>query len=82
MTRDKIYTTILKWFRDQGTAKLILPDGAYGENTDILQLTYITNRPRKLLIELNGQFMLVFTDPTKAIVEDGELIVGEQSDLI
>jgi hypothetical protein len=57
-------------------ANLVLPDGPYGGPSDILQLTYITNRPRKLVMELNGQFMLVFTDPAKAIVENDELIVN------
>jgi len=76
MTRDKVYTTVLKWFRDKSNANLVLPDGAYGGPKDILQLTYITNRPRKLVIELNGQFMLVFTDPEKAEIVDDELVVN------
>jgi hypothetical protein len=76
MTRDKVYTTVLKWFRDHPSATLVLPDGVFGSTNDVLQLTYITNRPRKLLVELNGQFMLVFTDPQKADVVDGNLILN------
>jgi hypothetical protein len=75
VTRDKVYTTVLQWFRDKATANLVLPDGAY-EYSDFLQLTYITSRPRKLLMELNGQFMLVITDPTSAIIAGNALIIS------
>jgi hypothetical protein len=77
MNRDKIYTTVLKWFRDSPISKLVLPDGAYEGGSDFFQLTYITNRPRKLLVELNGQFLLVFTDPGTALIANDQLIINE-----
>ncbi len=54
---------IQRLFATSSLAHLSLPDGGIGRAGDNLyRLTYIEDRPRKLLVELDDQLLLVFTE--------------------
>ncbi len=77
MTKEYIYNTAQHWFKKHGQTRLILPDGLFGKPTDIYQITFLRQRPRKIILELNGQYLLIFTDVARIVVEDSELVVSD-----
>ena len=84
MTNEKIYGIAQQWFQQAGMTRIILPDGPFGKPTDVYQVTFLRQRPHKMLLELNGQFLLIFTDVTKARVEYANTAKArvEESELI
>src|SRR5579884_1914547 len=50
--------------RSAGLIRFVLPDGELGRPGDNLyRTTFIQDRPRKLLVELDDQLLLVITEP-------------------
>jgi hypothetical protein len=60
-----------------GLAHFELPDGGPGRPGDNLyQLTFVLARQHKLLVELDDQLLLVFTEPRVEASSDGEVQVS------
>lgn len=77
MKTSEISTLVEKWFQRTGGGGLILPDGWFGRPYDnIHQLIYIESRPKKVIIELDGQLYLIITEPTSALEKDNELTLS------
>ena len=77
---SELLGTIRDWFSSVGGGSLYLPNGWFGRPYDgIHQLTYIEHRPHKLLMELDNQLLLVFTDlgsvDVKEDVKETELVL-------
>jgi hypothetical protein len=69
---------IADWFRSNLVASMVLPDGWFGRPYDNLHsLTWTTTRSTRLLLELDGQLLLVFTGaPTVTVSAAGLVITG------
>jgi hypothetical protein len=75
---EQIVTTISNWFGEARFGGLILPDGWFGRPHDNLHsLTFVMARPAKVLLELDDQQLLVFTDLAIARVENSEIILEQ-----
>ena len=62
---------ITEWFSRVKRAGLVLPDGWFGRPYDnIFHLSYVKQRPHKLIIELDDQWLLVMTDVGGISVRD------------
>jgi hypothetical protein len=76
MTSTQAIETISEWFRAAGGGGLVLPDGWFGRPHDNQHaLTYLEARPHKVLLELDDQLLLTFTDLATARLEAAELIL-------
>jgi hypothetical protein len=76
MASNPAIETISEWFRAAGGGGLVLPDGWFGRPHDNQHaLTYLVARPHKVLLELDDQLLLTFTDLAKVRVEEAELIL-------
>ena len=64
------------WFAGNGRAGLHLPGGWFGRPYDNAhQLTWSAARSSKAIIELDGQLLLILTDPGRPLHDAGNLIV-------
>lgn len=73
---QEILEALIGWFDRVGAAWLDLPTGPFGRPYDNLhQLTWAATRPRKLLIELDQQLLLVITGPSSFKVEESEFSI-------
>ena len=78
MSHSDSKTIILEWFKNVKACGLILPDGWFGRPYDNLhRLSFIEVRPHKLLLELDNQLLLIFTDVSKVYIENSELILED-----
>ena len=65
---------ISRWFERTGGGGLVLPNGWFGRPFDnIHELTYIKNRPTKLILELDERLLLVFTEVETVVNQGNEL---------
>ena len=64
MTHEQIKDALVDWFSKNPGPCLELPDGYFGgrpfDNSH--KLTFVAARPHKLILELDEQVLLVFTD--------------------
>jgi hypothetical protein len=70
---------IAAWFEATEVASLVLPSGWFGDRPYENQhnLTYVAQRPRKLIVELDDQLLLTFTGLTSAVQNaDGQLVLS------
>lgn len=68
---------IRKWFSTMSGGSMHLPDKWFGRPFDsIHQLTYLEQRPHRLLMELDQQLLLTFTGDVTAEVEASDLVIG------
>ena len=77
--------TVKRWFEEMdGQAHLVLPDGPFGGRPyeTIPELTHLLARPRKLLIELDEQLLLVFTEPGRVEVEGRDLVIDDYAQCV
>jgi hypothetical protein len=67
MKQQELENTITEFFERAKGADLLLPDGWFGgrpmENRH--RLTFVVERPKRLLIELDDQVLLSFSGPVK-----------------
>lgn len=81
--KQRSYELIDNWFAIKKGAGLILPDGWFGRPHDnVHSLTYIEIRPHKLLLELDNQLLLIFTDVGSVYLEENELCFKDFSQLV
>jgi len=65
-----------EWFAAVGYAGLVLPSGWFGRPYDNWhELTWACARSTKLLVELDGQLLLVLTEPGVPQVEGPDLVL-------
>ncbi len=77
MARDHLSKIIQDWFTKAGGPSLVLPDGWFGRPFDNQHtLTYLQQRPHKLLLELDDQLLLIFTDLRSAQVVGRDLVLA------
>ena len=76
MSTQKILEAVQSWFNQDKHIGLKLPSGWFGRPYDNHhQLTFSTSRPHKLILELDQQLYLIFTEPEGAYIEDDELVI-------
>lgn len=82
--QPQVTTIISAWFERNPIPSLALPDGwfggRYGEGAH--RLTYLEQRPRKLLIELDEQLLLSFTEVPAVSSSGEELVLSEFQQLV
>ena len=77
ITNNEISETIVSWFKTVAAVGLILPDGWFGRPYDNYhRLTYLEVRPHKLLVELDNQLLLIFTDLASAELKGQDLALS------
>lgn len=71
-----VLEAVSRWFTDYGPAGLCLPRGWFGRPHDNAhELTWSAARSRKALIELDGQLLLILTDPGQPQRDGGNLVI-------
>lgn len=71
MKKEKI---IQSWFDDKGGGSLITPEGWFGRPYDNFhQLTFLLIRPNKVIVELDEQLYLIFSDLQSVYIKDSNL---------
>lgn len=74
---------ISNWFQKAISVDLYLPDRCFGRPTDFQhQLSFIEERPHKLLLELCQQFLIVLTDCKTICLEADRLILKDFSQFV
>jgi hypothetical protein len=75
---ERAREAIADWFASNLVASMALPDGWFGRPYDNLHgLTWTTTRSTRLLLELDGQLLLIFTGtPMVTASADGLTISG------
>jgi hypothetical protein len=77
MSHDHISKIIQDWFAKAKGASLVLPDGWFGRPFDNWhELSYLEQRPHKLLLELDDQLLLVCTDLRSAQIVGRDLVLS------
>jgi hypothetical protein len=74
---------VTRWFARTGGGTLKLPDGWYGRPMDNIQrLTFVVERPRKFVLELDERLLLIFTELETVTVEGPELVFADYKQLV
>lgn len=81
---QKHYERIWRWFASWEVGPgLILPNGWFGRPYDnIHSLTFLAVRPKKMLVELDHEMLLIFTDLKEVQDEGHELVLSSFSQLV
>jgi hypothetical protein len=80
---DKACATISRWFQEERGGSPELPDGWFGRPMDnVHQLTFIVQRPRKLIMELDEQLYLIFTELGSIRIDGPEIVFSEFQQLV
>ncbi|MSP13841.1 MAG: hypothetical protein EXR62_12905 [Chloroflexi bacterium] len=83
MAEKEMGDIILRWFQIARVGGLVLPDGWFGRPYDNThQLTHLEIWSHKLLIELDDQLLLIFTDIKKVRIENSELLLTDFVQLV
>ena len=78
MVGEEAVETISRWFQVTRVCHLVLPDGWFGRPYDNQhRLTHLQARPHKLLMELDEQLLLIFTEIATVRLEASELILTD-----
>lgn len=81
--KEQIIKNIKNWFQIKGGGSLITPDGWFGRPYDnIHMLTYLEVRPNKVILELDEQLYLIFTDVKSVYTKNEELCFEEFSQCV
>jgi len=81
--QKEFFDTISKWFEIAEVGGITLPDGWFGRPYDTLcRLTFLQVRPHKLLLELDEQILLIFTEAKTVYVKSSELVVKDFEQLV
>ncbi len=74
---------VAAWFEDHSVAGLVLPSGWFGRPHDNAhELTWSTALADRLLLELDGQQLLILTGPVEVVSRADELVVSCGADII
>jgi hypothetical protein len=80
---ERICDIISDWFEKEKGGSLKLPDGWFGRPMgNIHELTFIVKRPRKLIIELDEQVYLIFTELESVRIDGPKIIFSEFRQLV
>lgn len=79
MVDKKVIKMISHWFQIARGCSLLLPDGWFGGRPHEGQhtLTYLEVRPHKLLMELDEQLLLIFTEIATVRIENSDLVLTD-----
>ena len=77
MPHGQMSKVIRDWFSKAKGAGMVLPNGWFGRPYDNQhELTYIEQRPHTLLLELDDQLLLVFTELQSVDSDGAELVLA------
>jgi hypothetical protein len=81
---NDICRKISGWFKAAKYADMQLPRGWFGGRIGeaLLVLTWVEARPHMLLVELDKQILLVFTDVQSVIADKNQLILRDFAQLV
>lgn len=81
--KEKIIKIIKDWFQNNSGGGLVTPDGWFGRPYDnIHMLTYLEVRPNKVILELDEQLYLIFTNLKSVYTKDNDLCFEEFSQCV
>lgn len=73
---NAVLEAVSTWFADHGRAGLRLPGGWFGRPDDNAhELTWSAARSRRVLLELDGQLLLILTDPGQPSRDGDDLVI-------
>ncbi len=74
---------VVAWFEAHSVAGLVLPSGWFGRPHDNAhELTWSSARADRLLLELDGQQLLILTRPVEVVSRTDELVVSCGADIV
>ena len=79
MTHEEVKDALVSWFAGRPAPYMRLPDGYFGGRAgeSCHKLTFVAARPHKLLVELDEQVLLVFTECHAAVSEEFEFSISD-----
>ncbi|NNN21675.1 MAG: hypothetical protein HKL80_06705 [Acidimicrobiales bacterium] len=83
MQTQSVLYAIATWFAKGKQPSLELPSGWFGRPYDNLHvLTWSAATEHKVLVELDGQLLLVITDPGTVVESETELIIKDCAQVV
>lgn len=76
MTSPTIAEQLANWFSRVKLASLQLPSASFGAGRNLHALTGAVQLGRKLVVVLDDQLALVFTEPDDPIIGEDEFVIG------
>lgn len=76
VTAPRIAEKLVNWFSDVKLASLELPSTSFGAGRNLHALTGAVQLGRKLVVVLDDQLSLVFTDPEETIAGEDQFTIA------